>query len=387
MIDYWLVLLALCCLALVIIFWPLTFSFRKGLALIFIVFTLALVLASNYFFTNTQQAIEDYQEGKDYALIVADYLKNTDEGVKNPESIDVMSFLRSLQRYLQLNSFDSDAWFVLGNALQGVNNNQHSLMAYQRAYRVNRNDDAIAIAYVNARLSLLRGGQGKLDVESISVLDNVLKQNPHHENALMLLGVTGFEGKDYDLAIEAWEQLLVAFQIRSQKEGGKNTPQNVVDALQASITKAKDNKRLESEQVDAQQGSSDSFALSLMLSLNKELIDRLSAKLDENSMQNAPPVLFVYARKPNQRGMPLAAIRLPLSKGLSFPMALTLSNTNSLAGIDLSQLESLDISARVSFSGQAIAQNGDWQSDSVIVEKESYSKPVNLTIDKVKGGA
>src|SRR5690606_21209049 len=109
---------------------------------------------------------------------------------------------------------DSQAWMILGNALQGVDNNRHSLMAYQRAYRVNRNDQTVALAYVNARLSLL-AEQQTLDIESIDILNNVLATDAQHENALMLLGVVAYQGKDFVLAIDAWQRLLVALQARA----------------------------------------------------------------------------------------------------------------------------------------------------------------------------
>jgi tetratricopeptide (TPR) repeat protein len=395
MIDYLLISFVLSCLALFIIFWPRTLlpqklSFRKGLAFVLVLFVLIVVLSSNYFFTHTQQAIADYQQEKTYSLIVEKYLQDTKLGVENPDSIDVMVFLRSLQRYLQLNSTDSEAWFVLGNALQGVNDNQLSLMAYQRAYRVNRNDESIAIAYVNARLSLVRGGQ--LDTESIDVLQSILKRSPYHENALMLLGVTGFEGKDFDLAINAWEKLLVAFQKRSQRVEGKDTPENVVNALKASIDKAKANKALAKEQGSNELSASANFAVSLKLSLTERFAAILKTKFNnrvDQSEQTAStdPVLFIYARKPNQKGMPLAAIKLPLMQEQSFPVSFTLSNKNSLAGIDLSNLKSLAISARISFSGQAISKAGDWQSDILIIEKENYAKPVILEISKIVDGS
>jgi cytochrome c-type biogenesis protein CcmH len=373
MIEYIVSLLVLMALALTIIFWPIKFTSSKGLALLLALISLGALLAVNFNRNQTQQALSGYIQEKAYQKIVQDFLSGQKANIENAENLDALSFLRSLQRHLQLNTHDTNAWFILGNALQGVDNNQHSLMAYQRAYRVNRDDEATILAYVNARLSTL-GEQEQADVESITLLKGVLEKNPEQENALMLLGVAAYQGQEFQLAIEAWNNLLSAFQQRSLAEN-KPIPDQVVAALQSSIDKAKEKAKAKAEQKNHETVTDASeFNIVINVSINELAAKDLGTRAGEN------PVLFVYARKPQQKGMPLAAIKYNLAEGEHFPRSLILSNQNSLAGIDLSQFKSIELSARISFSGQAIPQPGDWQSDTLLVKNESFKNPQNLEI-------
>lgn len=336
---------------------------------------LAVIFIAHFFRANTQLALNDYQQHKMYQHIVEDYLAGKETAVTENKDLDALAFLRTLQRHLQTNSEDSQAWMILGNALQGVDNNRHSLMAYQRAYRVNRNDQTVALAYVNARLSLL-AEQQTLDIESIDILNNVLATDAQHENALMLLGVVAYQGKDFVLAIDAWQRLLVALQARAAAQG-QELPESVLTALQTSIEKAK------VAQTNEQSPASEAvFSLALHIIFSEEALYDLKNHLSSIGNGAASnPVLFVYARKPKQKGMPLAAIRYALNTPAA-TVDLVLTNQHSLAGIDLSKLETLELSARVSFSGQAIAESGDWQSDAFIINSESFTMPQQLIIDK-----
>jgi len=375
MIEYIVSLLALTALALAIIFWPIKFTSLKVMALVVALLILGSLFTINFNRNQTQQALNGYVQEKAYQPIVNEFLLGQKENIENAEDLDPLIFLRSLQRYLQLNIQDSNAWFILGNALQGVNNNQQTLMAYQRAYRVNREDEATILTYVNARLSTL-GEQEQADLESIALLKGVIEKNPEQENALMLLGVAGYQGKEFELAIEAWSNLLKAFQQRSLAEN-KPIPDTVVEALQASIDKAKTKAQEKAEQKSDKTGTDASeFNLVINVSINELVAKDLEARAGE------PPVLFVFARKPNQKGMPLAAIKYILPENERFPVLLTLSNQNSLAGIDVSQFKSIELSARISFSGQAIPQLGDWQSDILLIKSESYKNSHSLEIFK-----
>lgn len=379
MMDYILIVVVLCCLSLVIIFWPLKLSASKSLAMILVIAALTLLFGINFFRNSTQSALSEYQENKVYQSIVEDYLSGKESAVKNSDDIDPMAFLRSLQRYLQSHSRNSEAWMVLGNALQGVDNNRHSLMAYQRAYRVKPNDEAMAIAYVNARLSLI-GEQETVDSESIDVLNKLLQTHSAHENALMLLGVAAYQGKDFTLAVSAWQRLLQALQERAISES-QIVPEKVLIALQSSIDKAKEAAKKQTELSSDQHSA---FQMQLAITFDQKALAALKNQL--STVEASNPILFVYVRKPNQKGMPLAAIRYPLTD-VTVSVNLLLTNQDSLAGIDLSKLESLELSARLSLSGQALAQKGDWQSDPIVINSESFAKAQKLSIYKLFAGS
>ena len=88
-------------------------------------------------------------------------------------------------------------------------------------------------------------------------------------------------------------------------------------------------------------------------------------------------------RQPMKKGMPLAALKQTLVDIKEFPATFDLDNDNSLAGMDLSQFQKLELSVRISFSGQAIAEEGDWQSAKLVIDSRDFTKPHNLLINNV----
>jgi cytochrome c-type biogenesis protein CcmH len=91
-------------------------------------------------------------------------------------------------------------------------------------------------------------------------------------------------------------------------------------------------------------------------------------------------VLFVYAKAAVGPPMPLAVQRLPASQ---LPVTVTLSDgMGMLPNVKLSQFPQVIVGARVSKSGNAIAQSGDLQTMSAPLAV-STATPIRLLIDTV----
>ena len=109
-----------------------------------------------------------------------------------------------------------------------------------------------------------------------------------------------------------------------------------------------------------------SFALAVDVSLQGEL----------------PPnaAVFVVVRDPQRRRPPLAVRRLTVA---DLPTRTTLTDANAmLPGTSLSGVAQLELLARVSLSGSAAAQSGDWQS-AVVQVQPGDGEPVALRIDRL----
>ena len=107
----------------------------------------------------------------------------------------------------------------------------------------------------------------------------------------------------------------------------------------------------------------------------------VTVELDPALRAATPPgaVLFVFAKRVDGGGPPVAAKRLPVS---AFPVQLALSDADSIMPTaTLSSQAAFTLSARISASGSAEAGAGDWQSETLTVQSDKLA-PVTLVLRK-----
>jgi len=107
-----------------------------------------------------------------------------------------------------------------------------------------------------------------------------------------------------------------------------------------------------------------------------ELSSRLQARV------SAGATLYIYAKSSELHGMPLAVLRVAAER---WPLAFTLDDSNAMQpSRTLSSAESVTVEARISPSGNAIAQRGD---PIGAVQNVSPGKgtPVRIVIDRSVG--
>ena len=110
--------------------------------------------------------------------------------------------------------------------------------------------------------------------------------------------------------------------------------------------------------------------------------DALAPYCSDPALRAATPpgaVLFVFAKRVDGAGPPVAAKRLPVS---AFPIQLELSDADSIMPTaTLSRQSAFTLSARISASGSAEAGAGDWQSETRTVQSDKLA-PVTLVLRK-----
>jgi cytochrome c-type biogenesis protein CcmH len=110
------------------------------------------------------------------------------------------------------------------------------------------------------------------------------------------------------------------------------------------------------------------------LQVSVDVSEQVRQKFDAND------IVFVYAKAKRGPRMPLAAERITLA---ALPAMIVLDDSMAMVeGMNLSAFDELVISARVSRTGSAIAQSGDYIGQVDIKDKEADSA-VNIIIDTV----
>jgi cytochrome c-type biogenesis protein CcmH len=266
--------------------------------------------------------------------------------------------IAGLAAKLQQNPNDAEGWGLLGRAYEAMERFSDARDALAHAHTLAPDDADVTVAYAEA-LALATESR-RIAGEPRALIEGVLKKAPDNQRALWLLGVGDYQQGEYDTAIANWKHLIDVLPMDS----------DIVPSVQEQIARAEAAR-------DGRDTEKPNNALA-DTGPHLQVEVALDAKLEEKLSPN--DVLFVYAKAANGPPMPLAIQRMPASK---LPASVTLTdNMGMLPNMKLSQFPQVIVGARVSKSGNAIAQSGDLQAVSVPLSV-SMKTPVKLTIDQV----
>lgn len=257
------------------------------------------------------------------------------QALKTPQTMDALAstldaaeLMRLLARYAHQRGDDGGAWFALATHLMQQNAGEPALQATKRAWELQPDNLLHRLAYAQMRLY---ANEMRLDPLSLRLLQGVLKQVPEHQGALMLLGMASYRSGEYQQAMDAWQRLAATH---------PESPE-----IAATLTDALARTRQQAE-------------------IQRRSRVRVQVHVAPVVVATHPEAqLFIYA-KPAAGGMPIVAVRLPLTEtdqdvSLDDTMALTPGNTLT------AQKGGVQIAAHVSVDGTAVARRGDWMAEPV----------------------
>lgn len=282
---------------------------------------------------------------------------------------------------------DVQGWALLGRAYQATGHANDALAAFKRAHEEATDNTGVSVEYAQA--IALAAPDHRIQGESRTLLETVLKADPQNQRALWLLGISDYQGKHYDAAIARWNALLpllaadseVAQSVRKQiadaqtlQSGGQLPPQAPAD------TPASDSRpaQVEAAQAgNAKASEPDGIAVAgnaPRLIVHVTLDPGLKSALDPDA------TLFVYAQAASGPPMPLAVQRLKASQ---LPATVSLDDSmGMLPTMKLSMFPQVVVGARISKSGNAMPQSGDLETRPVPTDVHR-SDPIDLVIDHV----
>ncbi len=211
-------------------------------------------------------------------------------------------------------------------------------------------NDAMAAALA-AQAGFLASGR-QLTSEDQLLAERALAVNPHQRTALGLLGMASFEAGEFQAAISYWERLLVM----------ENPESEAAQMIRGVIDRAR--AQLGGEAVAAGSASPHSVAPSLASpSSGSEAAEGagVTLRLELAQGMSAAPgdTVFVFARNPAlDTRMPVAVKRLTAGQ---LPVTLRLDDASSMAGQKISELDLVEVVARISPSGQPGEQHATFQ--------------------------
>jgi len=277
-------------------------------------------------------------------------------------------FIHSLQSHLQTNQDNADAWGMLGRAYAAVNMPKFALDSYLRAYEILPRDSEVMLGLAEAKITL---AQGRLDNDSRGLIDAVLRKEPNNTDALVLKGMASFSSGLYQEAIDSWERIL---KLQSGREMSEAAQQGIA-TLNKSIGLARRRLGMSMESGDSPTTKPGAGNSELFTEI-KVTVD-ISASL--KSQLSASDILYIYAKAIKGPPMPVAVARVSAA---GFPVQVTLDDSSAMTQtMKLSNFSQVRVVARVSKSGQPIAQPGDLQAEGQIVTAGSEQRLVELEIN------
>jgi len=212
-------------------------------------------------------------------------------------------------------------------------------------------DDAQAQAYYAQALFLANGR--KLDADVAKAMDKTLQLDPMQPTVLGMQGIIAFEMGDFAQALEAWQKLITLLPPGSPR--ANMVEQGIVEAKKLVAASSPDT--LASELAPDQNDAQNSVAQEAAEGIPKGI--QISLSIDDDLRKTVKPAttVFVFAKAVSGPPMPLAAQRLSLA---DLPKTIVLDDSTAMMpSMKLSAFDTVTIGARLSLSGNPIAQDGD----------------------------
>lgn len=269
------------------------------------------------------------------------------------------SLVESLESRAQKNTDDNETLLQLAQEYMSIKRYSEAARTLETLRARTGDHPVLLVRNANA---LAMANEGKLGGRSIKLVEAALAIDPNQPQGLWLAGMAGFQRGDNQTALEYWYRLEPLIQ------------QEDSDAL-AGIKKliAQAETRLSSQKIASTTEPEATLEESLL---------RVTVKLDERLFDRVAPEdrLFVFAQSLNGPPMPLAVVSKRVE---DLPLTVTLSDSMAiLPEMRLSNFEDIRIGARISKSGDAIPQSGDFEGE-ISPVKLAEADIVEVIISKI----
>jgi cytochrome c-type biogenesis protein CcmH len=251
------------------------------------------------------------------------------------QSAEIEGWQNRLAERVKLKADDAQSWYLLGHARLQLADFPRAAEAFAMAHALHGDDPSVDVYWLQARY--LAAG-GVLDEGARIIAQRLLQSAPNQPMVLEMFAIDAFRRSDFRGAVEFLNRALA---------GNLNPSQRAT--LSAGLTQA------------------------------RTRLGDLRPSLDVAvTASGSPPVgatLFVIARPPGG-GMPYAVVRRPATQ---LPTSVRLDDAVSMSQAQaLSKASQVEVVVRLSLSGSAMAQPGDWEWRSEILDLPGLEAPLQL---------
>jgi cytochrome c-type biogenesis protein CcmH len=252
----------------------------------------------------------------------------------------LVAMVAQLSERLRENPDQLEGWLLLARSYAALNQFDNALDAYSQARRLVGDQPELLIDSADM-LVMASGGQFTDAVGAL--LDQALAMQPDNAKGLWLKGHWKYRNNDIQGAVDNWQKAVA--QLPPDSENALAINQQIKQAQNALGMPATEEVTATATDTGAQQASGSGIEVTVSL-------DPALAK------QAAPgDTVFIFARAVQGPRMPLAIVRKQVA---DLPVSVTLDDSLAMTpAMVLSNFDQVAVGARVSKSGNAMAQSGD----------------------------
>lgn len=272
----------------------------------------------------------------------------------------VEQLVEKLAAKLKENPNNAEGWFMLGRSYMSMNRYKEAVEALEKTNQLVPDNPVVMLRYADA-LTMLRGG--KISGKPFELIKRAIALKPDDPTGLWLIGMGYEEQGDYKKAISYWNLLLAL--VKDEKS---------MDEVKTLIRRA---------QSKAGISAAESSAPATIVSEKKAITSlNVSVSIDKSKLKDVSmdDTVFIFAKAINGPPMPLAVVRKQVK---DLPLQVTLDDSMAMIpSMKLSSFIKVQVSARVSKSGNPRAQSGDIQSETYVA-KPGQKEKILLIINKL----
>ncbi len=334
---------------------------RWGAMLLVIV--LPAISLSVYIIEGQLKEVESWLQTKQrWAPLIEGSLQGKPVDPEQAKELTAGDYIRVLQSILQRSPEHVAGWRDLGTAYMQVGLYHFAESAFQRASALVPDDPELMLMVVESKMGQ---GKGALDETGLSLLQQVLKVDAGNPKARMMMGMASYSRGDYDNAISVWQTLL------------QDTPPGSEGAkiLQSSIERARTKRDAAPVASNSATPAASAGADVPQLKVSVTVSPQVQAEMDGSWS------LMVYAKAVGGMPMPVAIEKIPYVQA---PVTVVLDDQDAMAPMArLSTSKTVKVFARLSRSGQATPQAGDYMVESAEIGVQPGQQAVGLEIAQI----
>ena len=316
----------------------------------------------------------------DESFVASQQQQSTD---KQP-SIEEMT--RKLEAKIEKEGGSVKDWIMLGRSHKYLGENEQAAKAF--AVALEQDTDNAQVMLELAEVLALNNNRVFSD-DALALVLKAQALEPDNPNTLWFAGVAEFQRGNHHEAITHLMNLLpltggdvevmksvisvIAKSRQALVDAGEDMPalEKMIglESMMAEARVASKAASAEAENKPVSTGSAET-----RLEVLVDVSDQVKQKFE------ASDIVFVYAKAKQGPRMPLAAKRITLAE---LPATIVLDDSMAMVeGMNMSAFDELVISARVTKTGSAIAQSGDYIGQMDVTDKSAGTK-LNIVIDTV----
>jgi cytochrome c-type biogenesis protein CcmH len=250
---------------------------------------------------------------------------------------DINSMVMALAQRLKDNPNNAEDWVMLGRSFKYLKQYKLAANSFEKAYGLLGEDPNVMLQYADS-LAMINGG--KIVGKASELVFKALEKAPNDVTGLWLAGMAKAEIGQFPEAIEYWRKLesILPPESDSYKE-----VQNLISQVQTQISGTPLVEKTEKKIPEK---------VTVSVSVQVSIASSISSKISQND------TVFIYAKALTGPPMPLAIVRKKVS---DLPLSVTLDDSMAMMPtMKLSNFDAVKIMARVSKSGTAMQQKGDF---------------------------